>query len=154
MESASLLYREATSADVPDMVQARASDLEAGPADARMARYLEGEHHPQKALAPRIAFVALKGGSMVGYIGGHLTRRYDCDGELQYLYVVPEERRAGVASELLRLLARWFAEHDASQVCVGVDEDNAGARSFCAHHGAMDLELAFLAWSKIQDVLA
>ena len=154
MESASVLYREATSADVPDMVHARASDLEAGPADTRMARYLDGEHHPQKALTPRTAFVALKGGSVVGYIGGHLTRRYDCDGELQYLYVVREERRAGIASELLRLLARWFAEHDAHQVCVGVDEDNSGAHNFCAYHGAKGLDLAFLAWSNIQDVLA
>lgn len=56
-----------------------------GPADLRMAQYLEGRHHPQEALAPRIIFVCLEDDSVIGYIGGHLTRRFDCDGGLQYL---------------------------------------------------------------------
>jgi len=30
-------------------------------------------------------FIALNADSIVGYIAGYLTRRYECDGELQYL---------------------------------------------------------------------
>ena len=55
-ETARLRYREATSADVPAIHRSRASDLAAGPADERMAAYLDGRHHPQQALAPRTAF--------------------------------------------------------------------------------------------------
>ena len=33
--------------------------------------YLAGQHHPQKALSPRIAFIALAGSRVVGYIAGH-----------------------------------------------------------------------------------
>jgi GNAT superfamily N-acetyltransferase len=79
-----------------------------------MALFLEGKHHPQQALAPRVIFVCLDGESPVGYIGGHLTRRYDCDGELQYLYVAPQYRRHGVAGELFALLTNWFEEQSAS----------------------------------------
>jgi len=114
MDAGSLRFRTATSADVESMERARAPDHEAGPADSRMARYLDGDHHPQKALP--------------------------C--------------RNGVASELLRLLAGWFGGQGVSRVCVGVDEDNAGARSFLAHHGAQKLNNSFLKWPEIDEVLA
>ena len=154
MDSGSLRFRIATSADVAGMELARAPDHEAGPADPRMTRYLAGEHHPQKALPPRVAFAAMEGDSIVGYVGGHETTRYDCEGELQYLYVVPGYRRTGVASELLRLLANWFGEQGVKRVCVGADEENAVARSFLAHHGAQMLKDSFLTWSEIGEVLA
>jgi GNAT superfamily N-acetyltransferase len=57
------------------MTRSRAVDAEAGPADARMARYLDGAHHPQKALAARTAFVALQDDEVIGYIAGHATTR-------------------------------------------------------------------------------
>ena len=53
-------YREATLADVPEMVRCRVGDPAIGPADPRMALYLEGKHHPQRALAPRVMFVCLE----------------------------------------------------------------------------------------------
>ncbi|MFL5558353.1 MAG: GNAT family N-acetyltransferase, partial [Gemmatimonadaceae bacterium] len=90
-------YREATSADVPAMERCRDRDTQAGPADARMAAYLDGKHHPQQALPTRTAFVALAGDDVVGYIAGHATERYGCAGEVQYLYVAPAYRRHRVA---------------------------------------------------------
>ncbi|MHC4993222.1 MAG: GNAT family N-acetyltransferase, partial [Planctomycetota bacterium] len=119
----------------------------------RMAPYLNGEHHPQHALGPRVIFLSLHGDTVVGYIGGHLTRRYDCDGELQYLYVAPEHRRRGSATEMLKHLAHWFAEHDAARVCVDVEPDNTPARAFYTRHGAVDLNTYWLAWSDIAAVL-
>jgi GNAT superfamily N-acetyltransferase len=79
------LYQEATSADVPAMARCRAADPDAGPADERMARYLDGAHDPQQALPPRTAFMALSGGDVVGYIAGHATTRLLPPSESEYL---------------------------------------------------------------------
>ena len=149
-----LIYREAAVADVPAIGRSRAADPEWGPADPRTAAYLAGTHHPQRALPPRVAFVALKGNLVVGYIAGHLTQRYDCDGELQYLWVAPDHRRGGVATRLLRLLARWFVEHEARRICVDVTPDNARARSFYTRHGAEELNPHWLVWNDIAAALA
>jgi hypothetical protein len=51
----------------------------------RIERYMRGEHDPQKALKPRMLYVALQNSAVVGLIAGHLTRRYECDGELQWI---------------------------------------------------------------------
>lgn len=118
-----------------------------------MARYLAGEHHPQHALLPRVIYMAVAGDSLVGYIAGHLTRRYSCDGELEWLYVIPKSRGTGIASELLRQLAGWFAEQKAKRICVNVDPANAAARGFYARHRADALNEHWLVWNDITVVL-
>lgn len=142
-------YRKGTVDDVSEMERVRLPDEAAGPADPRMAAYLAGEHHPQKALKPRVIYVATDGGRIVGYIGGHLTRRYECDGELQYLYVLPRVRRTGVASDLLRLLWVWFLGQSARRICVDVEPENARARGFYRDRGAADLSSHWLVWTDI-----
>src|SRR5262245_20783404 len=92
-----LSFRIASITDVPAMAQCRLSDPAAGSADPRMSAYFEGQHHPQKALLPRTGFIALTDEVVIGYIAGHLTNRYSCLGELQYLFVAPAFRRKGVA---------------------------------------------------------
>lgn len=96
-------------------------------------------------------WMATAGDSPVGYVAGHLTRRFNCDGELQWIYVVPDQRRNHVASELLRLLARWFVEQNARRVCVDVGDD--AARPFYRRHGAVDLNKHWMVWNDIGDVL-
>jgi ribosomal protein S18 acetylase RimI-like enzyme len=118
-----------------------------------MARYLAREHHPQQALMPRILYVACEGDVPVGFIAGHLTRRYACEGELQWISVIREHRGSGVASELLRLLAAWFAEQHASRICVDVDPANLRARRFYTRHGAEPLNEHWLVWPDIRVVL-
>ena len=66
--------------------------------DRRMAAYLNGDHHPQKALPPRVGYVAEAGGAVVGYIAGHLTTRNGCAAEVQYLFVSPDYRRNGIGT--------------------------------------------------------
>ena len=151
--ASAISYREARLADVPNMIRCRDGDPTSGPADPRMARYLEGKHHPRHALESRVLFVGLEDDSVIGYIGGHLTQRYHCDGELQYLYVVPQHRRNGIASELLALLAGWFAEQEASRICVDVVPENATARAFYARHGAVDLSECWMVWINVAAVL-
>jgi len=148
-------YRKAGTSDVPALAQIRSIDW--GSEEywrARISGYMNGELHPQKALAPRIVYAAFQGGLAVGFIAGHLTRRYECDGELEWLNVTPAHRRTGVASELLLLLAAWFVEENAHKVCVDVDPANKVARRFYTHHGAGDLNPHWMVWKDIGMVLA
>jgi GNAT superfamily N-acetyltransferase len=115
-----------------------------------MARYLAGEHHPQHALAPRAMWVAEENGAPVGYIAGHLTRRFDCDGELQWVYVVASHRRSGIATRMLQLLAKWFEGHDAHRICVDVGDEEA--RHFYRSVGACDLRPHWMVWKDLPAV--
>jgi hypothetical protein len=42
----------------------------------RIDRYLRGEHSPQQALSVRAGFVAMNHGELLGFVTGHLTRRF------------------------------------------------------------------------------
>lgn len=136
------------------MAQCRAADPLAGPADERMAAYFNGLHHPQRALLPRTGFVAMVDAAIVGYIAGHVTERFGCQGELQYLYVAPAHRRSGVARNLFRRLAAWFAEQRALRVCVNVDLDKPGAREFYLKMSATDLRPHWMEWLDITTVVS
>jgi GNAT superfamily N-acetyltransferase len=148
-------YRNARQSDVPAMARIRAADPQTEEAwTARISAYLAGEHHPQHALLPRVSYVALDHDAVVGYIAGHLSRRYGCAGELQWINVIPERRRTGVAGELLRLLAKWFVKQKALRICVNVDPANTVARRFYAKHGAEILNEKWLVWDNIKTVLS
>jgi ribosomal protein S18 acetylase RimI-like enzyme len=150
-----MLYRPSQAADIPAMAQIRAREW--GSFDYwtnRIAGYLEGESNPQRALPPRTCYVAIDESSMVGFVAGHLTRRYGCEGELEWINVIPERRGAGIASELLRLLAGWFVEHKAFRVCVDVEPSNAAARAFYTRHCAETLNAHWLVWNDISKVTA
>jgi ribosomal protein S18 acetylase RimI-like enzyme len=120
----------------------------------RISRYLNYEHRPRQALVPRVIYVAVDTDAVVGFIAGHLTRRHGCEGELQWINVIPERRGSGVASELLRLLAAWFVAQNASRICVDVEPENTAARRFYLRHGAEDLNPSWLVWNDIRVVLA
>jgi len=126
-----------------------ASGWAGGADESTMRRYLVGEHHPQQALAPRIAFLAESGGVVVGFVAGHLTRRFGCTGEVQWILVAPSHRGTAAAAELLFALARWFVEHDASRICVNVAPENDIARRFYARHGATELSEHWMGWTDI-----
>jgi ribosomal protein S18 acetylase RimI-like enzyme len=146
-------YRQADKSDIPAMARMGSEGEEGRVSADRMARYLGGTHHPQDALMPRIIYVAVENDSVVGYVAGHLTRRYECDGELQWIYVAAEHRRRRVGSELVRLLASWFATQNASRICVNVAPDNAGAQNFYARQGAQNLNRQWMVWSEINAVV-
>ena len=115
----------------------------------RITGYLEGQLNPQHALAPRTCYVAVDESTVVGFVAGHLTRRHGCDGELEWINVIPERRGSGVASELLRLLAGWFVEQNAFQLCVDLEPSNRVARAFYTRHGAETLNPPWLVWNDI-----
>ena len=146
-------YREALVSDVPAMARSRQADPEIHSADARMEAYFNCTHHPQRALPPRVGFVATVGGEVVGYIAGHLTERFDCSGEVQYLFVSSPYRRMGVATRLLELLAGWFTAKQASRVCVDVNDDSPAARPFYESTGASVLRPHWMVWDDVGELL-
>ena len=147
-------YRLARKSDISAIARIRAADWETEEYwQARISSYLAGEHHPREALAPRVIYVAAEADSLAGFIAGHLTRRYKCDGELQWIDVIPENRRTGVASQLLRNLASWFVEQKAFRICVDVKPENTVARRFYKSHGAEELNKHWLVWSNINAVI-
>lgn len=131
----------------------RGSDAEVGAADPRMAAYFDGQHHPREALSARVGYVAIEGGTVIGYVAGHLTRRYGCEGEVQYLYVSPAHRRSGVGRELIVLLARWFVRNGGRHVCVDVNEDSSGARPFYLSLGAKELRPHWMHWQDVSVIV-
>jgi len=149
----SLRFREASAADVAAMALCHLDDPNTPAPDSRIAGYLDGIHHPQQALRPRIAYVALVDDVIVGYTAGHRTTRHDCEGELQCLFVSPKFRRQGIATELLKLLARWFESQNARKVCVALAGDSPPeAQPFCDSAGAVPLKKYWYAWEDITTV--
>ena len=145
-----VVYREANLTDVGPLARIRAAEWGTEQYwQDRITGYMRGDVHPQKALAPRVVLVADDHGLIVGFIAGHLTRRLDCDGELEWLDVIAERRRIGIASELLRALAAWFQVRQARRICVDVDPRNAPARAFYGKHGAENLNPHWLVWPDI-----
>jgi GNAT superfamily N-acetyltransferase len=150
-----VLYRQAQEGDIPAMAEIRAADW--GDREYwkdRILRYLTHQLHPKEALRPRVAFVAVEREHVVGLIAGHLSTRFGCDGELEWISVRQKYRRHGFASQLLRRLAEWFAAGGVQRVCVNVDPSNHSARRFYSRHGAKDLRPHWMVWEDIRAVAA
>jgi GNAT superfamily N-acetyltransferase len=148
-------YRNANDSDIAAMAKLRAASW--GDKEywtARIRGYMECEIYPQKALKPRVSYVAVEKKKVVGLIAGHLTRRYECDGELEWIDVVAARRGSGIATGLLERLAKWFVEKKALKVCVDVQPANTAARRFYARHGAEDLNPHWMIWKDIRKALA
>jgi GNAT superfamily N-acetyltransferase len=141
-------YRQAQRADISDMAAIWGIEKgEGGTSEERMMAYFDGLHHPQQALPSRILYVAHEGKSMIGYCAGHLTRRFACDAELQWIYVSAEHRHRGVGAGLLQCLAGWFTQQHAFRVCVNVARFNTVAHHFYARYGAEPMNQYWLVWS-------
>jgi ribosomal protein S18 acetylase RimI-like enzyme len=143
-------YREATDADGPALARIRSATWGTEAYwQERIGAYMRRERHPGHALDARVIYVAQDAGEIIGLVAGHLTRRFSCDGELEWLDVLDTHRRRGIASALLRHLATWFVAHDAHRICVDVDPANERALAFYRRHGAEELRPHWLAWPDI-----
>jgi ribosomal protein S18 acetylase RimI-like enzyme len=147
-----IVFRNSTLSDIPAMARLRSFGWgDEAYWTPRITGYLKAEHHPQQALLPRVAFVAMDGGKAVGFIAGHLTTRLGCEGELEWIDVMPEYRRKGIARELTCLLAAWFTGRSAKKICV--DPGNDSTRKFYAALGAEDLNVHWMYWQDISTLL-
>ncbi len=147
-------YRYADKFDVAAIAKLRAATW--GTEDywvPRISGYMAGTHNPQKALKPRVVYIATEDRNFAGFIAGHLTQRYECEGELEWIDVDSDYKRNGVASQLLCLLAGWFVTQKASRVCVNAAPDNTAAVNFYKKHGAKNLNEYWLVWEDINVVV-
>src|SRR5262245_59449967 len=147
MNDPTIRIRDAVPADVAELAAIRAREWGTeGYWVDRIGGYMRGEKGPADALAARTVIVAAAEERPVGFIAGHLTTRLGCDGELEWLNVISERRGEGIAAQLLRALAGWFAAHAAKRVCVDPDEP---ARAFYRKHGAGELNAHWMVWTDI-----
>lgn len=147
-------YRAAQKQDIPGMARIRAESWETESYwIPRIEAYLAGRHSPQKALAPRAAFIAVEADQVAGVVSGHLTTRFDCEGEVQWMNVGRAWQGRGIGGELVRRQAAWFVAQGARRVCVNVEPDNATARAFYGRHGATPKGTHWLEWDDIGAVV-
>ena len=112
----------------------------------RISLYLNGQRTPRQGLAPRAAFVAIDGNELAGFVAGHLTRRLECDGELQWINVAPEHRGRGISDDLIARMGEWFIGQHARRICVNVAPENGPARKLYARCGARRLDDHWMIW--------
>ena len=147
-----IFYRAANEKSIPQLanIRARNSGTEEH-WNQRIAGYINGTHNPQQSLEVRIIYAAFQNENIVGFIAGHLSRRFGCDGELQWIDVVEERRRQGIGSTLVRCLATWFTTQNAYKICVDPGNDNT--RKFYESTGAVELNQHWMYWEDISAIL-
>ena len=151
----SVVFQAAEDRDLDAMAAIRAREWETEAYwKRRIGGYMAVELSPQHALAARAVFVAVDDGEVVGFVAGHRTRRYACDGELEWINVASEQRGHGIAGQLLAVMARWFVEQQALRVCVDVEPKNTVARRFYTRYGAEPLNPHWMVWEDIRKVSA
>lgn len=145
-------YRQATDKDFIELAKIRATGSGSMEYWAdRIENYSQGLINPQQALPPRIIYLAVCNDQVVGFIAGHLTRRFNCEGELQWIDTIAEFRNRGIASHLIKLLAAWFIRNKAYKICV--DPGNQIARSLYSKNGATDLNDHWMFWNDIRMIV-
>ena len=141
-------YREATPRDIPELARIRATEWQSEEYWVRrISGYLNCELHPQEALLPRIIYVATDADKTVAFIAGHLSRRLQCEGELQWINVMLHYRGRGIAESLLKQLANWFIERHAFRICVN------GSGPFYLKHDAKELNKHWMIWDDIRQLV-
>jgi GNAT superfamily N-acetyltransferase len=141
-----VVFRSAEESDIAGMASLRASETEDDFFwSDRIARYLTGEHSPQHALPSRVIIVALDE-EVVGFVAGHLTERFGCQGELQWINIAVDHRGSGVARALITRIGAWFVEQEAKRICVNVDFRNVLARRLYSSCGAQILDKNWMIW--------
>ncbi|WP_395747320.1 GNAT family N-acetyltransferase [Prosthecobacter sp.] len=86
---------------------------------------------------------AVAGGRLVGFASGHLKMLPahlggGFVGEISYVYVSPEWRRAGVAGRLVAPLEQWLLAGKARSIEIQVLAGNEGAQAFWRRKGFSD----------------
>ncbi|MDB5145398.1 MAG: family N-acetyltransferase [Mucilaginibacter sp.] len=113
-------------------------------------KYFNGET-PVGARSERVVFKAVKGEHVVGLIAGHLTNRYGKSAEIQKLYVLKEEQRKGIASDLLKSLLTWLFRHHSKSLCVGIDPENP-YQKFYIKYGGLHLNPHRIYWDDLAEM--
>jgi ribosomal protein S18 acetylase RimI-like enzyme len=80
-------------------------------------------------------FFAESGGEVVGLVGGYWSDRPNAVVELISMWVAPEARRSGIASQLLNIVLGWAGMAAAASVQLWVTANNQPAIHLYEHLG-------------------
>ena len=120
-------YREMASLDIPVLVGMEKSIYPESPWSAAQFREeLSGVPRTRKYL------IAQNGNQIVGYAGIAIAGDI---ADIHTLTVVPEFRRRGIASEMLRNLEQWALEKKVVAVMLEMREGNAEAQPLYEKYG-------------------
>jgi ribosomal protein S18 acetylase RimI-like enzyme len=141
----------ATLNDLPALCRLRAEyEGHALEWEPRITAYMIGQQNPQFALEPREVFVAVEDATdVVGVISGHLTTRFHCQGEIQWLNVQADHRGRRIADKLLDAQFAWFRSHNARKICISVAPSNDACRTVLQRRGAVRLGEQWLIFEDI-----
>jgi ribosomal protein S18 acetylase RimI-like enzyme len=111
-----VIVREATEADFPAL-----RELVAAYQDELWRRPFPPPTLPDEWLTEGRVLVAERDGRVAGMARGELRHGL---GRVSFVYLLPEHRRQGLGSALMRDLVVYFREHGAEHVTLGVDTSN------------------------------
>ncbi len=137
-----IAFRPANASDVPALAAIRAAEWET---EAYWIRRITA-YLPQDDEQGRAILIAEDGATLVGFVAGHRTRRYGCDGELEWINVARESRGRGIGEILLREIGAWFVAQGARRICVDVNPDNVVARRLYSRCGAKPFKPYWMIW--------
>ena len=144
-----ITFRSAQVADIPALAAIRAAEWETESYwTRRIGEYLSGE-----GAQGRTILIAEDGDTLVGFVAGHRTRRFGCDGELQWVNVDREHRARGIGAMLVQQIGFWFVEQGARRICVDVEPDNAVARALYSRCGAKPFKPYWMIWENSRDMV-
>jgi ribosomal protein S18 acetylase RimI-like enzyme len=147
-----ITIEEANLNDLPAMSRLRAEHWgTANEWEPRITAYMIHQQSPQFALEPRTVLVAVDSAEneVIGLIAGHLTNRFGCSGEIQWLNVDGRFRGRRIADQLITALFTWFREQKATKICVNVAPSNNAARQVYTRHGAEEMGALWLVFNDI-----
>jgi GNAT superfamily N-acetyltransferase len=114
----------------------------------RWRRYLQEGSRAQKSLGDGFAILAQTEGELVGFAGYHHTRRWECDAELESIYVRLSHQGRGVGTRLLREILQRLRADGSRSLCVGYRPDNPYKR-FYFKHGAIEINPHWAVWRRL-----
>jgi len=126
----------ATAADAGEWARLRQALWPHAPSDEHQRDIAEALSHPRRTPA----FIARIDGAAAGFAEASLRSDYvnGCEtspvGFLEGIYVVPEHRRAGVASSLVRAVETWARAAGCTELASDADIANRDSQAL---HGAL-----------------
>ena len=111
----------------------------------RWQRYLRHGSSAQKSVGDGFAILAKRDSEIVGFAGYHHTRRWNCDAELESIYVRLRWQRRGVGTALLREICQRLRADGSQSLCVGYSPGNPYKR-FYLKHGAVEINPHWAVW--------
>lgn len=144
-----ITFRPTHTGDVPALASIRAAEWET---HAYWTRRIS-EYLPEDDQQGRTILIAEDGDSVVGFVAGHRTRRYGCDGELQWINIARESRGRGIGAMLVREIGAWFVAQGARRICVDVEPDDAIARGLYSRCGAKPFKPYWMIWEDSRDMV-